>query len=645
MFKFNSDHILTGHIKQVLSSFNLPSYRIYTTAHHKYFVDNGVESPELADGLYIKQGSIREYKDGKWGKDLDHYGYNIKHLNHTKNFIIQNNIYDSDTHEYLGDFLRFQRDYLGIDLMPLYNCFSNRVCNNLELSIDTKQTKLHKVNVDPDTKKLIPEYIEETKKLQRVFWSDDKNYIIYMIPIKFFKQYTIAIDSEVGAEICCGFYSDYFDTIKNQRSDLVLSPVPMADASQFIANKTYKKYTDLRFNNPILWSGISAEDVMDLAKECADSQVSMGSYEKAREYHIYKQRLLDREGCLKLFLKVPITVDSSIVILEGDYRDYNNMTYAPRYIKKYRSGITTEENVNGSDYVEKPEEEEYYTYGIWEKKQNRTITNYETELLGERFIENPSTRAVDVVLFTTELPEVEDRPFNPISPLQLLKLNTKTSYPFSDRLIEYLTGNVVTEWDENIDNIRRTQKVMELNSNTFALNGAWEGKMRNIIYDYMMGGKPSGELFSSDINHEIFGYVDKDVEKYYTAWGKDFCRDENGDKIHLTVKEPIVDENGQQIVIFDEKTGRWVPQFEEVKLYQVVNKILTDNDVESVKEVLGPIVTETGAVYDRVHGKVLLENRNFVLTAQDQGVVPLYKTKFVPLGTIANIDIYDTNED
>jgi hypothetical protein len=182
---------------------------------------------------------------------------------------------------------------------------------------------------------------------------------------------------------------------------------------------------------------------------------------------------------------------------------------------------------------------------------------------------------------------------------------------------------------------------MELNNNVFSLNGAWEGKMRNILYDYMMTGKPSGEQFSSDVNHEIFGYIDKDVEKYYTAWGKDFCRDENGNKIHLTAKEPIVDENGQQIVIFDEKTGRWVPQYEEVKLYQVVNKILTDNDVASVKEVLGPIVTETGAVYDRTHGRILLENRDFMLTVRDQGVVPLYKTRYVPLGTIANIDIYN----
>ena len=170
MFKFNSDHILTGHIKQILSSFNLPSYRIYTTAHHKYFVDNGVESPELADGLYIKQGSIREYKDGKWGKDFDHYGYNTKYLNNTRNFIIQNNIYDSDTHEYLGNFLRFQRDYLGIDLMPLYNCFSNRVCNNLELSIETSYKKITSAEIDPETKKLVPNYIDKKKKLQRAFW-------------------------------------------------------------------------------------------------------------------------------------------------------------------------------------------------------------------------------------------------------------------------------------------------------------------------------------------------------------------------------------------------------------------------------------------------------------------------------------------
>jgi hypothetical protein len=62
------------------------------------------------------------------------YTYGDKLLNYTKNLYITNNVYDSYTHEYLGDYLRFKRDYLDINLMPLYNCFSNRTCDKLDLS-------------------------------------------------------------------------------------------------------------------------------------------------------------------------------------------------------------------------------------------------------------------------------------------------------------------------------------------------------------------------------------------------------------------------------------------------------------------------------------------------------------------------------
>ena len=37
MFKFNSEHILTGYIKQLLASFNLPKYRVYTRKNAEYF--------------------------------------------------------------------------------------------------------------------------------------------------------------------------------------------------------------------------------------------------------------------------------------------------------------------------------------------------------------------------------------------------------------------------------------------------------------------------------------------------------------------------------------------------------------------------------------------------------------------------------
>ena len=36
MFKFNNDHIFTGYLKQVLSSFHLPKCKVYTKEQQKY---------------------------------------------------------------------------------------------------------------------------------------------------------------------------------------------------------------------------------------------------------------------------------------------------------------------------------------------------------------------------------------------------------------------------------------------------------------------------------------------------------------------------------------------------------------------------------------------------------------------------------
>lgn len=205
MEKFNNTTLFTGYLKQLLHDFNLPKIKVYTKKYRKYFEAEGKESPEIIETRtthvdnalklnhlryvpYIKDDVIQEYIDGEWkivgtgdakAGHAHHYTYGKKMLNYTKTLKINNNIYDSYTHEYLGDYLRFKRDYQNIDLMPLYNCFSDRLCPSYTKKISTSKISTTISTTDPDS----------------------KDYKIYMLPIKLFQQYTIAIDCDTGVEL------------------------------------------------------------------------------------------------------------------------------------------------------------------------------------------------------------------------------------------------------------------------------------------------------------------------------------------------------------------------------------------------------------------------------------------------------------
>jgi hypothetical protein len=152
----------------------------------------------------------------------------------------------------------------------------------------------------------------------------------------------------------------------------------------------------------------------------------------------------------------------------------------------------------------------------------------------------------------SKLPDLNLREFKPISKLQLLALNTGISYPFADRLIEYLVANVILPNDPTPDNIKRLQKVMEDCGYSFQIDGIWEPKMQMILYDYLMNSgkftaetepptiikpnakgpvkttgkvkdqrtgnlKQMGQKMRSDF-YDILGYGDKDAEKLYASW-------------------------------------------------------------------------------------------------------------------------------
>ena len=105
-----------------------------------------------------------------------------------------------------------------------------------------------------------------------------------------------------------------------------------------------------------------------------------------------------------------------------------------------------------------------------------------------------------------------------ISPLQLLQFNTNEQHPFADRLIEYLIGNAITNTDEEIyDNVRRAQKALyDNNKYIVRVHGAWAYEMNKLFYEYM-----TNQNLDFNTDHDLLGYVDKDVEKYYKSRTKD----------------------------------------------------------------------------------------------------------------------------
>lgn len=441
MFKFNDTNILTGYIKEMLASFNLPSYKVYTRQQKEHFEETGEELNVIASQeaskasgtapekhpcfvSYIKDGSVQQYVKNKednsyaWKVITDPYLYNIFVPNETKNYVIKNNIYDYYTHEYLGEYLRFIRDFHNVDLMPLYNCFSDHICNNIELTFD----------------------VGTVAKKSITFSGRNPEYKIYMLPVKLFQKYTIAIDCQQGYELCCGIYGKYLDTREIFKS---------------IPEKTYKRVIG-QFSKPILY------DLAELLPNKLPSEELTGTMEeqekKKEQWEEKIAWLAKNEGDLKLFIKLPASNNSSITVLDGDYRSWND---------SYGVGIN--------------------------KTQNKTILNFEAS---DEYLSNSNLKL--------------------ITPLQLLKFNTGKSYPFADRLVEYLLGNVITPLDEIADNIKRVQTIALKNGQINKADGIWTDKLQKILYSFMN----SEELTKSnkkETNHDILGYADKDVENAYYA--------------------------------------------------------------------------------------------------------------------------------
>lgn len=200
MIKYNDDNIYVGQIKELLHSFNLPTCKIKKEDSKfyegEYYIDTKL------GGVY-KVDSVDKNLNPTSATLVKDYKFNDEILNVTKNLEIRNNYYDSYTHAYLGNYLRFLRDYLNINLMSMYNCFTNESPTNMNISITDK------AHADE-------EYLVN---------SNNDDYNIFMIPVKSNTTYTLAFEYGNSFSIFYGFYSynHYLNLSNSFESDTLTS--------------------------------------------------------------------------------------------------------------------------------------------------------------------------------------------------------------------------------------------------------------------------------------------------------------------------------------------------------------------------------------------------------------------------------------
>ena len=274
MIKFGSNNIIVGYIKELLHSFNLPLIEVFKddkrlASDTRYIKETGIYKTKTeSDEITLEETPITSYR------------YNRATLNVTENFINTSLTYDFETHKYLGKYLRFIRDYNGLDLMSLYNYFANCYITDLDITREANKTKV----------------IQDTT---------DSRYKYYLIPVVAGCDYTIAIDCSLPYFVCALFYDKRY--IKSNNN--------------FIEDKTFQKISGSSFNKPILYSALNNNFLEKLQKD------------QFTNYYQNKNNLC-------MVLKLPATCSSSIVILEGNHCSDNDYYISANGSFNYNHSIT-----------------------------------------------------------------------------------------------------------------------------------------------------------------------------------------------------------------------------------------------------------------------------------------------------------------
>lgn len=217
------------------------------------------------------------------------FGQNVYGL--TDNFFSTNGYYDSDTHKRLGDYLRALKSTKGIDLMSLYNCFCNKYVDDIDIS---------------------------SLRIKEI---TNQRYKVTLVPVKFNRTYTIAIDSN---------------------SPIYIKPLLYKDG---LIKSTDNSYIyDNEFSKVI--------------------KVNHSNYSRPFTYtvHNYEEEPQKYENCLYLAIQLPKNNNSLITVLEGIYSSHNYEKVFDNKVYSYADTSVINSLLNSAPSLLKCGKAQQYTY-------------------------------------------------------------------------------------------------------------------------------------------------------------------------------------------------------------------------------------------------------------------------------------------
>ena len=158
---------------------------------------------------------------------LDEYYFGERNDKLCTNYISNSEGYDAITHERLGKYLRSLRDMYDLNLMPLYNCFSDQIFRSHRIICTGEWSK---------------DRVEKT--------SDKLDTKVYKVPIRFNTDYTICIENLDATTFAPAFIKN--NNLLKINNNVFGNNVDVTNKySRLYRTGVIKTITGLRFKDPI----------------------------------------------------------------------------------------------------------------------------------------------------------------------------------------------------------------------------------------------------------------------------------------------------------------------------------------------------------------------------------------------------------